>query len=188
MITVLEKTGSMVDRSTNAALSSYFVHGRDLRHEPSPGLRAFQQFLMLALVGHHLPFGKEQQRRGLQVTHEMHVVSQGDDRATVTAKGLANDVAREHIEVRGGFVEDEQIRPIEDHFGQGQTRLLTAAQRANILEDAVTVKHKTSEHTAHAFGVLWQHSSGLVQYGIIVVQALVLLRVIAKAHAVIDSE
>src|SRR5579885_228461 len=148
---------------------------------------SFQQLLMLCVVGDHLPLRHKQERVGIEGAHKLDVVSDGDHRAGIAAQGFADDVAREHIQVRCGLVQHQQIRPVQHHLGERQARLLAAGECVDALEDAISAEEKAAQHAAHAFDIIRQHRASRLQNRVRVVESLVLLGIVADAYPVAEQ-
>src|SRR5579884_2926497 len=142
---------------------------------------------MFARIRNYASFGHQQQGIRLQVAYKFDIVRDGDDGAVVVAKRLADDVARKYIQVRCWLVEDEEVRAIENHLSKRQACLFAATQRANLLEYAVAAEHETAQYSTHPFAIIGEYGSGLVQHSVGVIEALVLLSIIAGAHAITDG-
>src|SRR5438067_713235 len=112
---------------------------------------------MFGLVEHGAAFRHDQQRVGLQVAHKFDIMRYSDDSAVVVAQRLTNDIARQHIKVGRWLVEDEEIGPGQDHFRQGQARLLATTQGADLLKDPAATEQEASQYCAYASGVFWQY-------------------------------
>src|SRR5450755_3993671 len=147
-------------------------------------LCALQQIIVLCVVEQHASFGHEQERIGLEIAHKLDIVGHGDNGAIVVAERLADDAAREHVKVRRRLVEDQQVGTIQNHLRQCQARLLTAAERAYLLKDAITCEQEAPQHAAHALRVLRQNLRRFIEHRIIVIKPLVFLRVIAYPYTI----
>src|SRR5437763_4601148 len=101
---------------------------------------------MFCFVEHGAAFGHEQQRVGLQVAHKFDIMRYSDDSAVIVAQGLTNDIAGQHIKVGCWLVEDEEIGSGQDHFRQGQARLLATTQSADLLKDPAATEQETPQY------------------------------------------
>src|ERR1043166_9533844 len=75
-----------------------------------------------------------------QAAQERAVVRDEQHRALEVGKRGEQHLLGRQIEMVGWFVEDEEVRRIEQHPREHETRLLSARQRANLLVDLVSRK------------------------------------------------
>src|SRR6266566_2994998 len=143
-----------------------------------------QQLVMFRTIQYHAPLRHQQQRIRLQVAHKLDIVRYSDDRPVVVAQRLADNIAREHIQVRRWLVKHKQVRPVKHHLCQRQPRLLAPAQCAHLLEHTIPAEQEAPQHPAYSLHVTRQHSRCFIDHRAAVVQPFVFLRVVTCTHAI----
>ena len=78
----------------------------------------------------------------------------GDDHhaAGVVEQGALEDALGLHVEVVRRFVEDEEIRGLEQHAGQRDTGAFAAGEDSDFLEHVIAGEKEAAEDVAHLRG------------------------------------
>ena len=83
---------------------------------------------------------------------EVPVVGNDQEGAGVVDERLLQDVLRLHVEVVGGFVEDQEVGRAHQHAAEGDTGSFSATEDADLFEDVVTFEKKAAENIAGRHG------------------------------------
>lgn len=83
---------------------------------------------------------------------EFEVVADEADRALVVHDGVLQRLARGDVEVRGRFVEDEQVRRVHEDAREAEADLLAAGQHLALLHGVVAGEPERAEDLADARG------------------------------------
>ena len=111
-----------------------------------------------------------------------------NERALEVAQRADQRVDAPHIEVRRRLVHQQQVRRIQQHLGQRQTRLLPAAEHPDRLEDVVATEQEAAEQRAgELFGRPAVELQRLLEHAALRVQHVAaVLREIARRHIVAE--
>ena len=83
---------------------------------------------------------------------EFEVVADEADRALVVHDGVLQGLARGDVQVRGRFVEDEQVRRVHEDAREAEADLLAAGQHLALLHGVVAGEPERAEDLADARG------------------------------------
>ncbi len=137
------------------------VPRRDRRHrEGREVCLRIQEVLVAARVERGLAAADLDDLRG-ELVHEVAVVGDEDERAAVVLEGLEEDLLRVEVEVVGGLVEEEDVRGLQEHLGEGEAVALAAGEDGDLLVDVVPLEEEAAEdrpeHGAHRDGARRGH-------------------------------
>ena len=79
------------------------------------------------------------------VAQHVTVVTDQQNGAFVGLQGNFHGVAHVQVQVVGRLVQHQQIGPLPNHHGQGETRFLAAGERCDRTGGTVTAKVETTE-------------------------------------------
>ena len=122
------------------------------------GAGFFEVVFVIAGVGREAA-GIDVEDRGGEGADEMDVVADKNKRAFVGLQGGDEGVDAGHVEVRGGFVEEEKVRRAEEQFDEGEAAFFAATEDADIFEDRFAAK---KERTKDGPDGLLAHAAGAV--------------------------
>ena len=92
-------------------------------------------------------------RTHARMTH-LGVVRNDDDAAVEVRDRIRQRIDRLHVEVVGGFVQQEDVRVGEGHSGKHDARLLAAAKLDDGLQVVVTAQTELAQHRTHLFDAI----------------------------------
>lgn len=83
---------------------------------------------------------------------EVPVVGNDEESTGVVDERLLQDVLRLHVEVVGGFVEDQEVGRAHQHTDEGDTGSFSATEDADLFKNVVTFKKEAAENIAGRHG------------------------------------
>src|SRR5437899_1180887 len=100
-----------------------------------------------------------------QSADEIDIVADEDQRAGELVESKSEGIDARHVQVRGRFVHQEEIRRVKKQFDERQAALFTATEHAHLFENVVAAEKETAQQRAdELFGDALGCGKGLLEY------------------------
>ncbi len=162
----------------NRGFGGAFIHG--VRRRGPVAL--FQIIVEIADVFGNAVLGHHHHALGEPVD-KIAVVADGEDHAGEIRKRFFQHLAAVHVQVVGGFVQQQEVIFPEHQLGQRHAPALPARQRGDLAERVVPREQELPQRASYA--ALLHHGKRIphfVQHRVVQVQVLLVLIVIADIH------
>ena len=81
--------------------------------------------------------------------YEIHIVTDEHQGPLELIKRVGQRIDAGHIQMRGGFIHEQQIRRIQEKLDQGQAAFLSSAQHTDLFKNIIATKQEGAQQSAH---------------------------------------